>query len=61
MDFVSVRVITHDVGRLATFWEQVIGLPATRPVPVFAELKTLAGHRSGGAEHRDGRRGTAAA
>jgi len=43
MDFVSVRVITHDVGRLATFWEQVIGLPATRPVPVFAELKTPAG------------------
>ena len=43
MDFVSVRVITHDVGRLATFWEQVTGLPATRPVPVFAELKTPAG------------------
>ena len=36
MDFVSVRVITHDVERLATFWEQVTGLPATRPVPVFA-------------------------
>jgi predicted enzyme related to lactoylglutathione lyase len=34
MDFVSVRVITHDVERLATFWEQVTGLPATRPVPV---------------------------
>ena len=31
MDFVSVRVITHDVERLATFWEQVTGLPATRP------------------------------
>lgn len=30
MDFVSVRVITHDVERLATFWEQVTGLPATR-------------------------------
>ena len=43
MDFVSVRVITHDVERLATFWEQVTGLPATRPVPVFAELKTPAG------------------
>ena len=23
MDFVSVRVITHDVERLAIFWEQV--------------------------------------
>ena len=40
MDFVSVRVITHDVERLATFWERVTGLPATRPVPVFAELRT---------------------
>ena len=43
MDFVSVRVITHDVERLATFWEQVTGLPATRPVPVFAELRTPTG------------------
>ena len=43
MDFVSVRVITRDVERLATFWEQVTGLPATRPVPVFAELRTPAG------------------
>ena len=31
MDFVSVRVITHDVERLATFWEQLTGLPVTRP------------------------------
>jgi uncharacterized glyoxalase superfamily protein PhnB len=43
MDFVSARVITQDVERLATFWEQVTGLPATRPVPVFAELRTPAG------------------
>jgi uncharacterized glyoxalase superfamily protein PhnB len=43
MDFVSVRVITRDVERLATFWEQVTGLPAARPVPVFAELKTPTG------------------
>ena len=43
MDFVSVRVITHDVERLATFWEQVTGLPATRPLPVFAELRTPTG------------------
>jgi predicted enzyme related to lactoylglutathione lyase len=43
MDFVSIRVITNDVDRLATFWEQVTGLPASRPVPVFAELRTPAG------------------
>src|ERR1700693_6659959 len=43
MDFVSVRVITDDVERLATFWERVTGLPVTRPVPVFAELRTPAG------------------
>ena len=43
MDFVSVRVITQDVERLATFWEQVTGLPSTRPVPVFAELRTPTG------------------
>jgi predicted enzyme related to lactoylglutathione lyase len=43
MDFVSVRVITHDVERLATFWEQLTGLPVTRPIPVFAELRTPTG------------------
>jgi predicted enzyme related to lactoylglutathione lyase len=43
MDFVSVRVITCDVERLATFWEQVTGLRASRPAPVFAELRTSAG------------------
>src|SRR5215472_896635 len=43
MDFVSVRIITSDVERLATFWEQVTGLPVTRPVPVFAELRTPTG------------------
>ena len=43
MEFVSVRVITSDVERLAAFWEQVTGLPATRPAPVFAELRTPAG------------------
>ena len=30
MDFTSVRVITDDVERLATFWEQVTGRPAAR-------------------------------
>ena len=43
MDFVSVRVITNNVERLATFWEQVTGLPVTRPIPVFAELRTPTG------------------
>ena len=43
MEFVSVRVITSDVARLAAFWEQVTGLPVARPVPVFAELRTPAG------------------
>jgi predicted enzyme related to lactoylglutathione lyase len=43
MDFVSVRVTTDDVERLATFWEQVTSLPATRPAPAFAELRTPAG------------------
>ena len=43
MDFVSVRIITGDVERLATFWERVTGLPAARPVPVFAELQTPTG------------------
>lgn len=43
MDFVSARIITGDVERLARFWEQVTGLPAARPTPVFAELQTPAG------------------
>jgi catechol 2,3-dioxygenase-like lactoylglutathione lyase family enzyme len=43
MEFVSVRLITGDVERLAAFWEQVTGLPVARPVPVFAELRTRAG------------------
>lgn len=43
MDFVAIRIITDDVERLATFWEQVTGLTATRPLPVFAELRTPTG------------------
>ena len=61
MDFVSVRVITHDVERLATFWEQVTGLSATRPVPVFAELKTPTGTIAIGAPATVGMLGAAAA
>jgi len=61
MDFVSVRVITRDVARLATFWEQVTGLPVTRPVPVFAELRTPAGTIAIGAPATAGMLGDAAA
>ena len=43
MEFVSVRVITSDVDRLTSFWEQVTGLRAARPAPVFAELRTPVG------------------
>ena len=60
MDFVSVRVITHDVERLATFWEQVTGLSAVRPVPVFAELRTPAGTIAIGAPATVGMLGGAA-
>jgi predicted enzyme related to lactoylglutathione lyase len=60
MDFVSVRIITHDVERLATFWEQVTGLPASRPVPVFAELRTSAGTIAIGAPATVGMLGDAA-
>ena len=60
MDFVSVRVITDDVERLATFWEQVTGLPASRPAPVFAELRTPAGTIAIGAPATVGMLGDAA-
>jgi predicted enzyme related to lactoylglutathione lyase len=60
MDFVSVRVITSDVERLATFWEGVTGLPAARPAPVFAELRTPAGSIAMGAPATVGMLGGAA-
>jgi predicted enzyme related to lactoylglutathione lyase len=40
MDLASLRIITHDVDRLARFYEAVTGITATRPAPVFAELRT---------------------
>ncbi|HKU10787.1 MAG TPA: VOC family protein [Sinomonas sp.] len=43
MDFASIRIITDDVDRLARFYELVTGIVATRPAPVFAELRTAAG------------------
>lgn len=43
MDLASIRIITHDVDRLARFYEAVTGLVAARPAPVFAELRTATG------------------
>ena len=40
MKFVSTRVVTADVARMADFYELVTGVIATRPAPVFAELIT---------------------
>src|SRR3954447_23370306 len=40
MNLASIRMITDDVERTVTFYEQVTGLPATRHTPVFAELVT---------------------
>jgi catechol 2,3-dioxygenase-like lactoylglutathione lyase family enzyme len=49
MEFASVRIITENLDRMVAFYEQVTGIPAERPAPVFAEfvspLATLAiGH-----------------
>jgi catechol 2,3-dioxygenase-like lactoylglutathione lyase family enzyme len=38
MQFASVRIITADLPRLVSFYEQVTGLPATQYTPDFAEL-----------------------
>jgi catechol 2,3-dioxygenase-like lactoylglutathione lyase family enzyme len=43
MDFVSIRIITDDVERLAGFYEKATGLPVTRANQDFAELATGAG------------------
>lgn len=43
MDLASLRIITDDVDRLASFYERVTGTTAARPAPVFAELRTSAG------------------
>lgn len=40
MDFVSIRIITSDVARLAEFYEKATGVPATWATEDFAELKT---------------------
>ena len=40
MNFVSVRVITDDVNRLADFYELVTGGTTVRNADIFAELST---------------------
>jgi predicted enzyme related to lactoylglutathione lyase len=43
MDFVSIRVITADVARLAGFYEKATGVQATYYTDGFAELGTAHG------------------
>lgn len=43
MNLVSIRIITADVARMVSFYEQVTGLPARWATPDFAELLTPAG------------------
>ena len=40
MEFVSIRIITGDVARLADFYEKATGVPASRPSEDFAEIAT---------------------
>jgi catechol 2,3-dioxygenase-like lactoylglutathione lyase family enzyme len=40
MDFVSIRIITDDVARLAEFYERATGAQANWPNENFAELTT---------------------
>ena len=39
MKLASMRIITDDVERLASFYEAITGLKATRYTPLFAELR----------------------
>lgn len=43
MDFVSIRIITGDVDRLVSFYEEVTALPAKRLSSEFAEIATRSG------------------
>ena len=38
MQFASIRIITDDLNRLVSFYEQVTGVTAERPAPPFAEF-----------------------
>lgn len=39
MDFVSIRIITTDVDRLAGFYARLTGREVERPHPLFAQLE----------------------
>ena len=43
MNFVSIRLVTAEVERLARFYEQVTGIPVTMYTADFGELKTPSG------------------
>jgi catechol 2,3-dioxygenase-like lactoylglutathione lyase family enzyme len=43
MNFTSVRLITANFERLATFYETVSGQPIVRATPSFGELRTAGG------------------
>ena len=38
LQFASIRIITDDLDRLVSFYEQVTGVTAERPAPPFAEF-----------------------
>ena len=42
MNFVSIRIITADIQRLARFYEQITGISVTMYTEEFGELKTAA-------------------
>ena len=42
MNFVSIRIITADIGRLVHFYERITGTPVTMYTEDFGELKTPA-------------------
>jgi predicted enzyme related to lactoylglutathione lyase len=42
MNFVSIRIITTDIKRLARFYEQITGISVTMYTEDFGELKTPA-------------------
>ena len=39
MDLASIRIITADLDTMVAFYEQITGVSASRPAPVFAELR----------------------
>ena len=38
MTFASIRILTDDLDGLIAFYERVLGRPAERPAPVFAQF-----------------------